>query len=94
MGRYLDLAKQERDGHQTAVVEIPSTPPTESAAAPEIIRVSYQRIFYDWDLADGSYSPEQLRKAKLVVKPWGPVQTYTLDGAVRAVGINGGTREP
>jgi hypothetical protein len=44
--------------------------------APELIHISYQRIFYDWDLADGTYTPEQLRKAKMVVKPWGSVQTY------------------
>lgn len=48
--------------------------------APELIHVSYQRIFYDWAIADGTYTPEQLRKAKMVVKPWGPVQSYTLTG--------------
>jgi hypothetical protein len=50
----------------------------------EVIKVPYQRIFSDWDLADGTYTPEQLRKAKMVVKPWGPVQSYTLtaSGAV------------
>jgi hypothetical protein len=51
-------------------------PPAEISETPEVIHISYQRIFYDWDLADGTYTPEQLRKAKMIVKPWGPVQTY------------------
>ena len=44
----------------------------------EEIRVSYQRIYFDWNLADGTYTPEQLRKTKLVVKPWGEMRTYPL----------------
>jgi len=44
----------------------------------EVVKVPFQSIFYDWDLADGTYTPEQLRKAKLRVKPWEPVQQYTL----------------
>jgi hypothetical protein len=52
--------------------------PRDMVEAPELIRVSYQRIFYDWDLADGTYTPEQLRKARVVVRPWGPLRQYTL----------------
>ena len=57
----------------------------ESAPLPVIplrepVQVAYQRIFFDWDLADGPYTPEQLRKAKVAVKPWGAVQSYRLAG--------------
>jgi hypothetical protein len=51
-------------------------PAAEISETPEVIHISYQRIFYDWNIADGTYTPEQLRKAKMIVKPWGPVQTY------------------
>jgi hypothetical protein len=44
----------------------------------EVVSVAYQRIFFDWAIADGTYSPRQLRKSKVVVKRWGPVQTYSL----------------
>jgi hypothetical protein len=60
-------------------VEEPVTPP-DMVETSKVIHVSYQRIFYDWALADGGYTPEQLRKAKMVVKPWGPVQSYTITG--------------
>jgi hypothetical protein len=46
--------------------------------APEVVMVTYQRIFFDWAVADGTYTPQQLRKAPVVAKPWGPVQTYPL----------------
>jgi hypothetical protein len=38
------------------------------------LRVSYQRIWYDFDVADGTYTPGELRRAKKVVRPWGPVR--------------------
>jgi hypothetical protein len=41
---------------------------------PETLRIPYQRIWYDFAVADGTYTPEQLRAAVLVVKPWGSVQ--------------------
>jgi hypothetical protein len=56
------------------------TTPPDMVETSKVIHVSYQRIFYDWALADGGYTPEQLRKAKMVVKPWGPVQSYTITG--------------
>jgi hypothetical protein len=64
---------------QRLSVEEPVTPP-DMVETSKVIHVSYQRIFYDWALADGGYTPEQLRKAKMVVKPWGPVQSYTITG--------------
>jgi hypothetical protein len=63
-----------------SVSEARFIPPAEISETPEVMHISYQRIFYDWDLADGTYTPEQLRKAKIGVKPWGPVQSYTLTG--------------
>jgi hypothetical protein len=44
----------------------------------EVVTVAYQKISYDWAIADGVYTPQQLRKAKVVVKAWGPVQTSSL----------------
>jgi hypothetical protein len=91
MGRYLDLANLTGWGHQPSSVadarradgaapETTTIAASNPLTAPEVIHVSYQRIFYDWELPDGTYTPEQLRKANLVVKPWGPVQSYTLTG--------------
>jgi hypothetical protein len=89
MGRYLDLANLTRAGHEpsSACDAEPTRTPTPGTTAvvsssllnpPEVIDVSYQRISYDWDLADGAYTPEQLRKAKMSVKPWGAVQSFRL----------------
>jgi hypothetical protein len=44
----------------------------------EVTTVTYQKISYDWAIADGTYTPQQLRKANVVVKAWGPVQTGSL----------------
>jgi hypothetical protein len=44
---------------------------------PEVIRVAYQVIWYDYDLRDGVYTPEQLQRARKVVKR-GPVRHYLL----------------
>jgi hypothetical protein len=70
------MQKRGRPDAFKSVPEASSAPLAEHR--PEIIHVPYQRIFFDWDLADGTYTPEQLRKAKMVVKPWGAVQTYAL----------------
>jgi hypothetical protein len=43
----------------------------------EVIRVAYQAIWYDYDLRDGVYTPEQLQRARKVVKR-GPVRHYLL----------------
>jgi hypothetical protein len=40
--------------------------------------VEYQPIFFDFAVADGSYTPAQLHKAGFTVKPWGQVRTYTV----------------
>jgi hypothetical protein len=43
----------------------------------EVIIVAYQRFILDYDLPDGTYTPQELRRAKLLVKP-GPVLRYRL----------------
>jgi hypothetical protein len=43
----------------------------------EVFMVAYQRFSIDYDLPDGTYTPSQLRQAKLLVKP-GPVLRQTL----------------
>ena len=66
-----DSATSE-DVTPSATVAEPPHPST------EVVSVAYQRIFFDWAIADGTYSPRQLRKSKAVVKRWGPAQTYPL----------------
>jgi hypothetical protein len=39
--------------------------------------VPYQRIWFDFDVPDGSYTPEELQRANKVVKR-GALQSYTL----------------
>jgi hypothetical protein len=41
------------------------------------IIVTYQRIWFDYDLRDGTYTPAELQQAKLLVKR-GPVLRYRL----------------
>jgi hypothetical protein len=57
------------------VLEVFSTSGT--ALPSEVIIVAYQRFSFDYDLPDGSYTPQDLRQAKLLVKP-GPVWRYRL----------------
>jgi hypothetical protein len=57
------------------VFEVLSTSGT--ALPSEVIIVAYQRFSFDYDLPDGSYTPHDLRQAKLLVKP-GPVLRYRL----------------
>jgi hypothetical protein len=47
------------------------------ASRPEVIRVAYQAIWYDYDLRDGVYTPEQLQRARKRIKR-GPVRHYLL----------------
>jgi hypothetical protein len=54
----------------------PSTD-TSSRAGHESIIVSYQRFWFDYDLRDGTYTPAELQRAKLLVKR-GPVLRYQL----------------
>lgn len=42
------------------------------------LRIPYQCIWFDFAVADGEYSPEDLRRARKVVKAWGAVRFYTL----------------
>jgi hypothetical protein len=43
----------------------------------KVIRITYQVIWFDYDLPDGEYTPEQLCRARKVVKR-GAVGHYTL----------------
>ena len=45
--------------------------------ASEAIIIAYQRIWFDYDLRDGTYTPDELQHAKLLVKG-GPVLRYRL----------------
>jgi hypothetical protein len=53
---------------------VKSVPATELS---EVLIVAYQRFWLDYDLPDGTYTPEELRRARLLVKP-GPVLRYRL----------------
>lgn len=46
-------------------------------SVPEVLIVQYQRFSWDYDLPDGTYTPEELRRARIVVKP-GPELRYRL----------------
>jgi hypothetical protein len=49
-----------------------------------MVIVKYQRISFDWDVADGTYTPAQLRKARRRMIRWGEERTYTLTGDIYA----------
>jgi hypothetical protein len=53
------------------------------AAAQSRVRIPYQRVWYDFDVPDGAYTPEMLREARKVVKPWGPIRDDPLEGRHR-----------
>jgi hypothetical protein len=56
---------------------------------PEAIIVAYQRIWFDYDLRDGTYTPADLQHAKLLVKQ-GPVLRYRLhwpDGTPQPIDV-------
>jgi hypothetical protein len=59
----------------STVCEVFSTPVPASPS--EVIIVAYQRFSLDYDLPDGTYTPEEMRRDKLLVKP-GPVLRYRL----------------
>jgi hypothetical protein len=62
---------------QRQTPEPPRAQTDEPGDSPEIIIVTYQRIWFDYDLRDGSYMPAELQEAKLLVKP-GAVLRYRL----------------
>jgi hypothetical protein len=68
--------------------DIPLTRPP-STQQPSRIEVSFQKVSYDWAIADGTYTPTQLQKAKMIVKPWGPVQSYTIDISEAGMKLHG-----
>ena len=69
----------KRDGHR---VSIEDSPPS----ATEEIIVTYQQFSVDYDLPDGTYTPDELRRSKLLIKP-GMVMRYRLQWP-------GGTPQP
>jgi hypothetical protein len=64
-------------GSQRQTSQTPRAQTDESGDSPEIIMVTYQRIWFDYNLRDGSYTPAELQEAKLLVKP-GAVLRYRL----------------
>jgi hypothetical protein len=65
------------EGRQIQTPETPRTQTGEPHDSPEIIMVTYQRIWFDYDLRDGTYTPAELQQAKLLVKR-GAVLRYRL----------------
>jgi hypothetical protein len=66
---------------ETIVTEVPKeasvTFGTVVSTVSEVFVVEYQRFWVDYDLPDGTYTPKELRKAKMLVQP-GPVLRYRL----------------
>jgi hypothetical protein len=61
---------------------IPSTVPevfakTTQPLTSEVIVIEYQRFWLDYDLPDGTYTPQELKQSRLLVKR-GPVLRYLL----------------
>jgi hypothetical protein len=87
MGRYLDLVAQvggaiehqaaDRSGEEASDLSQEVTLATAPQEPREVVTVMYQKIFYDWAIADGTYTPEELRRAPKVVKP-GPELWYRM----------------
>jgi hypothetical protein len=69
----------KQDGRR---VSIKNSPPS----ATEVIIVAYQQFSADYDLPDGTYTPDELRRSKLLIKP-GMVMRYRLQWP-------GGTPQP
>ena len=71
-----------------------------TAGAAERVRsdvwiVAYQRFSVDYDLPDGTYTPAELRQAKLLVKP-GPVLRQRVrwpGGRVQPINLHRGDRD-
>jgi hypothetical protein len=60
----------KQDGRR---VSMENSPPS----ATEVIIVAYQQFSVDYDLPDGTYTPDELRRSKLLIKP-GMVMRYRL----------------
>jgi hypothetical protein len=69
----------KQDGRR---VSIKNSPPS----ATEVIIVAYQQFSVDYDLPDGTYTPDELRRSKLLINP-GMVMRYRLQWP-------GGTPQP
>jgi hypothetical protein len=64
-------------GSQSQTSENPQTENDKDGPSPEVMMVTYHRIWFDYDLRDGAYTPTELQQAKLLVKP-GAVLRYRL----------------
>jgi hypothetical protein len=53
----------------------------------ESLHVPYQRIWYDFNVADGVYTPGELHRAGKVVRPRGLVQYYSLQWPALEAGV-------
>jgi hypothetical protein len=77
----VDALKNFEDGgnHRDKSVKSPSfvTSDTMVSTVSEVFVVEYQRFWLDYDLPDGSYTPTELQKAKLIVQQ-GQVFRYRL----------------
>ena len=60
----------KQDGHKVSTEDSPPS-------ATEVIIVAYQQFSVDYDLPDGTYTPDELRRSKLLIKP-GMVMRYQL----------------
>jgi hypothetical protein len=69
-----DETPEDRQGQAPSVAPVGPVRTTEQGT----LRIPYQRVWYDFDVRDGEYPPEQLQRARMVVKPWGPVRFYAL----------------
>jgi hypothetical protein len=69
-----DETPDDRQGQVPSVAPLGPVRTTEQGT----LRIPYQQIWYDFDVRDGEYTPEQLQRACKVVKPWGPVRFYSL----------------
>ena len=78
-----DKSAKSHDGPTSVTFGTPEGLPREVSAllTPtlpcEAITVAHQRIFFDFDVPDGTYTPQELQRAKLVIKR-GPVLRYRL----------------
>jgi hypothetical protein len=81
--KWLDrLRSKDKNSSEHAVPKVPKahsvTFGTPSGEDFQNLAVPYQRIWFDWDVPDGEYTPEQLRQAKKRVHRWGGVRRYTI----------------
>jgi hypothetical protein len=57
--------------------QTPETPRAQTDEPGDLLEIIYQRIWFDYDLRDGTYTPDELQHARLLVKQ-GAVLRYRL----------------